>query len=80
MKKLDELERNEYMYKGLMDHTKHVIKAFIDMCNIYKGIIFFEFNFNLKQVLKLLSIYSFWRYIRRDRSSGTAASGERSLF
>ncbi|CAG2122259.1 unnamed protein product, partial [Medioppia subpectinata] len=24
IKKLDELERNEYIYRGLMDHTKHV--------------------------------------------------------
>ncbi|XP_054164749.1 PRKCA-binding protein-like [Oppia nitens] len=37
IKKLEELERNEYMYRGLMDHTKHVIKVFIDMCSTYKA-------------------------------------------
>lgn len=37
VKKLDELERNEFMYKGLSEHCKHIIKSFIDMCNIYKA-------------------------------------------
>lgn len=37
VKKMEELEGNEYMYKGLMEHCKHMLKAFIDMCHIYKG-------------------------------------------
>lgn len=37
VKKLEELERNELMYKGLMDHAKLMLKAFFDMCKVHKA-------------------------------------------
>lgn len=36
VKKLEELSRNEQIYKGLMEHTHHMLKAFFDMCHIYR--------------------------------------------
>uniref|UniRef100_T1JMF9 PRKCA-binding protein n=1 Tax=Strigamia maritima TaxID=126957 RepID=T1JMF9_STRMM len=37
LKKLSELERNEQMYKGLMEHTKRMLKAFFDLCQVHRG-------------------------------------------
>ncbi|XP_022249615.1 PRKCA-binding protein-like isoform X2 [Limulus polyphemus] len=37
VKKLEELERNEHMYRGITEHTKSVLKAFFDVCKIYKS-------------------------------------------
>jgi len=37
VKKLEELERNEVMYKGLIDHTKSVLKAFFDVAQVHKA-------------------------------------------
>lgn len=37
VKKLEELERNEHMYKGLIDHTKKVLKAFFDVAQVQKA-------------------------------------------
>lgn len=36
VKKLEELERNEVMYKGLIDHTKNVLKSFFDLTQVHK--------------------------------------------
>ncbi|KAL1445668.1 hypothetical protein MTO96_029107 [Rhipicephalus appendiculatus] len=36
VKKLEELSRNEQIYKGLMEHTHHMLKAFFDMCHVYR--------------------------------------------
>lgn len=37
VKKLDELEGIEYMYRGLAEHVRSMLKSFIDMCHVYKG-------------------------------------------
>lgn len=37
VKKLEELSRNEQIYKGLMEHTHHMLKAFFDICHVYRG-------------------------------------------
>ncbi|XP_022252522.1 PRKCA-binding protein-like isoform X2 [Limulus polyphemus] len=37
VKKLEELERNEHMYRGITEHTKSVLKAFFDVCKVYRG-------------------------------------------
>ncbi|GAB6032167.1 PRKCA-binding protein [Chamberlinius hualienensis] len=37
VKKLEELERNENMYKGLIDHSKKVLKAFFDVTQMHKA-------------------------------------------
>ncbi|XP_069986823.1 PRKCA-binding protein isoform X1 [Penaeus vannamei] len=44
VKKLDDLQRTEDMYRSLMDHTKRLLKAFFDLCIVYKrfGDIFCE--------------------------------------
>lgn len=37
VKKLDELERTELMYKGLVDHTKRVLRGYFDLLMVCKG-------------------------------------------
>ncbi|XP_067123370.1 PRKCA-binding protein isoform X2 [Centruroides vittatus] len=37
VKKLEELERNEHLYKGLATHTKQMLKKFYDMCEVYRA-------------------------------------------
>lgn len=37
VKKLDDLQRTEDMYRSLMDHTKRLLKAFFDLCIVYKS-------------------------------------------
>ncbi len=36
VKKLDELERTELMYKGLVDHTKRVLRGYFDLLMVEK--------------------------------------------
>jgi hypothetical protein len=38
VKKLEELEQTEMMYRGLVEHAKRVLKAFFDLLQVYKGI------------------------------------------
>jgi hypothetical protein len=38
VKKLEELEQTELMYRGLVEHAKRVLKAFFDLLQVYKGI------------------------------------------
>ncbi|RWS10450.1 PRKCA-binding protein-like protein [Dinothrombium tinctorium] len=37
VKKLDELEKVECMFKGIVDHGRHMLKAYLDMCYVYKA-------------------------------------------
>lgn len=37
VKKLEELSRNEQIYKGLMEHMHHMLKAFFDICHVYRA-------------------------------------------
>ncbi|XP_035233115.1 PRKCA-binding protein-like isoform X2 [Stegodyphus dumicola] len=37
VKKLEELDRNEFVYKGLAEHTKQMLRAFFDLCQVYRG-------------------------------------------
>lgn len=37
VKKLEELEQTEMMYRGLVEHAKRVLKAFFDLLQVYKG-------------------------------------------
>lgn len=37
VKKLQELEQTEAMYKGLVDHSKRVLKAFFELAQVYKA-------------------------------------------
>ena len=37
VKKLEELEKTAGMYRGLMDHTKRLVKAFFDLSQSHKG-------------------------------------------
>lgn len=37
VKKLEELEQTELMYRGLVEHAKRVLKAFFELLQIYKG-------------------------------------------
>ena len=41
VKKLEELDRNEYVYKGLAEHTKLMLRAFYNMCQVYRGLLHF---------------------------------------
>ncbi|XP_022663977.1 PRKCA-binding protein-like isoform X2 [Varroa jacobsoni] len=36
VKKMDELSRNECIYRGLMEHTHRTLKAFFELCHVYK--------------------------------------------
>ncbi|XP_003746968.1 PRKCA-binding protein [Galendromus occidentalis] len=36
VKKMDELFRNECIYRGLMEYTHRTLKAFFELCHIYK--------------------------------------------
>lgn len=36
VKKMDELSRNECIYRGLMEHTPRTLKAFFELCHVYK--------------------------------------------
>ena len=37
VKKLEELEKTADMYKGMMDHTKKLLKSFFDLSQAHKG-------------------------------------------
>lgn len=37
VKKLEDLERMEQTYRGLIEHTRHMLKAHLDVCHVYKG-------------------------------------------
>ncbi|GFV69676.1 PRKCA-binding protein [Trichonephila clavipes] len=37
VKKLEELERNEFVYKGLTEHTKLVLRGYFDLCQVYRS-------------------------------------------
>ncbi|XP_015920690.1 PRKCA-binding protein isoform X1 [Parasteatoda tepidariorum] len=37
VKKLEELERNEYVYKGLSEHAKLVLRAYFELCHVYRA-------------------------------------------
>ncbi len=37
VKKLQELERNADMYKGLMEHTKRLLRAYFNLAKTHKG-------------------------------------------
>ncbi|CAG2062524.1 unnamed protein product [Timema podura] len=37
VKKLEELEQTESMYRGLVEHAKRVLKAFFDILQVYKA-------------------------------------------
>ena len=37
VKKLEELERTEFMYSGLIDHTRRMLRAYFDVFLVYKG-------------------------------------------
>ena len=37
VKKLEELEKTAGMYRGMMDHTKRLVKAFFDLSQSHKG-------------------------------------------
>ncbi|KAF8766589.1 PRKCA-binding protein like [Argiope bruennichi] len=37
VKKLEELERNEFVYKGLTEHTKLVLRGYFDLCQVYRA-------------------------------------------
>ncbi|XP_054709950.1 PRKCA-binding protein-like isoform X2 [Uloborus diversus] len=37
VKKMEELERNEFVYKGLAEHTKQMLRAFFDVCRVYRA-------------------------------------------
>ncbi|XP_021928548.1 PRKCA-binding protein, partial [Zootermopsis nevadensis] len=37
VKKLEELEQTEMMYRGLVEHAKRVLKAFFDLLQVYKA-------------------------------------------
>ncbi|KAG8195368.1 hypothetical protein JTE90_001386 [Oedothorax gibbosus] len=36
VKKLEELERNEFVYKGLAEHTKLVLRGYFELCHVYR--------------------------------------------
>lgn len=36
-KKMEDLERIEFTYKGLVDHLRHLLKGYLDICHIYKA-------------------------------------------
>jgi hypothetical protein len=59
VKKLEELERTEFMYHGLIDHTRKMLRAYFDIFMVFKGInqknIHQHFYFDLK-----LSNYRTW--------------------
>ena len=38
VKKLDELERTEFMYTGLIDHTRRMLRAYFDVFLVYKDL------------------------------------------
>lgn len=50
-KKMEELEKIEYTYKGLVDHLRHLLKGYLDICHIYKafGDIFSEIGVKEQQ-------------------------------
>ncbi|KAL1451816.1 hypothetical protein WDU94_006155 [Cyamophila willieti] len=38
VKKMEELENTEQMYKGLVEHSKKVLKGFLALLRVYKGL------------------------------------------
>nr|CAG4640866.1 EOG090X06GA [Eulimnadia texana] len=37
VKRLDEMKQTEKMYRGLVDHTKRVLRSYYDLCQVYKA-------------------------------------------
>nr|CAG4651829.1 EOG090X06GA [Triops cancriformis] len=37
IKRLEELKRTEVMYRGLVEHTRRVLRSFFDLCQVYKA-------------------------------------------
>ncbi|RWS28550.1 PRKCA-binding protein-like protein [Leptotrombidium deliense] len=38
IKKMEELEKIECMFKGIVEHGRHMLKAYLDMCYVYKEV------------------------------------------
>lgn len=59
VKKLEELERTEFMYSGLIEHTRKVLRAYFDVFLVFKGKKHFHAHTGHKQfVNKLLTLVS----------------------
>nr|CAG4643963.1 EOG090X06GA [Lepidurus arcticus] len=37
IKRLEDLQRTEVMYRGLVEHTRRVLRSFFDLCQVYKA-------------------------------------------
>lgn len=34
---MEDLERIEFTYKGLVEHLRHLLKGYLDVCHVYKA-------------------------------------------
>ena len=39
LKRLQDLKRTEVMYRGLVEHTRRLLRSYYDLCQVYKGTI-----------------------------------------
>ena len=68
VKKLEELERTEFMYSGLIDHTRRMLRAYFDVFLVYKGKTYLDGAFDMDhrmldrdvQVQIFQNITQFW--------------------
>ncbi len=37
LKRLQDLKRTETMYRGLVEHTRRLLRCYYDLCQVYKG-------------------------------------------
>ena len=47
IKKLDELQRTEDMYSGLVDHTRRVLMGYFDLVRVCKGELIFKDQYEI---------------------------------
>jgi hypothetical protein len=68
IKRLDDLERNEMLYKGLIEHCKKLLKSIMELSFTHKSINKLS-SFHSLSNIKNFNFYSFWRYFLLNWSS-----------
>jgi hypothetical protein len=68
IKRLDDLERNEMLYKGLIEHCKKLLKSIMELSFTHKSINKLS-SFHSLSNIQNFNFYSFWRYFLLNWSS-----------
>ena len=78
IKRLDDLERNEMLYKGLIEHCKKLLKSIMELSFTHKSINKLS-SFHSLSNIKNFNFYSFWRYFLLNWSSWTTTKSKRII-